>query len=113
MDDGGGRYELLDLLGAGGMAEVYRARMVGAAGFEKVVAIKRILADFSSDEEFLRRFVDEARLTASTGSAWPTSTRANRPSSATGRRPARAGNRRTRDDPAMGTEGTTPGPRRP
>lgn len=64
IEDGSSRYELLDLIGVGGMAEVYRARMVGAAGFEKVVAIKRILPDFSSDEEFVRRFVDEARLTA-------------------------------------------------
>lgn len=65
MDDGGGsRYELLELIGAGGMAEVFRARMVGAVGFEKLVAIKRILPDFTSDHEFVQRFIDEARLTA-------------------------------------------------
>jgi serine/threonine-protein kinase len=58
------RYELLERIGAGGMAEVFRARMVGPAGFRKVVALKRILEDLCSDQDFLHRFIDEARLTA-------------------------------------------------
>jgi serine/threonine-protein kinase len=65
MDSGvGSRYELIELIGGGGMAEVFRARMIGAVGFEKQVAIKRILPDYSADEEFVQRFIDEARLTA-------------------------------------------------
>jgi serine/threonine protein kinase len=65
MDSGvGSRYELIELIGAGGMAEVFRARMIGAVGFEKQVAIKRILPDYCADEEFVQRFIDEARLTA-------------------------------------------------
>lgn len=58
------RYELLERIGAGGMAEVYRARMVGPAGFQKVVALKRILEDLCTDQDFIHRFGDEARLTA-------------------------------------------------
>ncbi len=58
------RYELLERIGVGGMAEVYRARMVGPAGFRKVVALKRILEDLCADQDFLSRFIDEARLTA-------------------------------------------------
>lgn len=58
------RYELLERIGVGGMAEVFRARMVGPAGFQKVVALKRILEDLCADQDFLSRFIDEARLTA-------------------------------------------------
>jgi serine/threonine protein kinase len=64
MDGGESRYELVELIGSGGMAEVYRARMVGAVGFEKQVAIKRLLPHVNADQEFVQRFVDEARLTA-------------------------------------------------
>jgi serine/threonine-protein kinase len=59
-----GKYQLLERLAAGGMAEVFRAKTLGAAGFEKDVAIKRILPQLSSDEEFVRMFIDEARLAA-------------------------------------------------
>ena len=64
MSGGEDRYDLVELIGAGGMAEVFRAKMVGAVGFEKLVAIKRLLPHMSSDEEFVQRFIDEARLTA-------------------------------------------------
>ena len=64
MNGGESRYELLGLIGAGGMAEVYRARMIGVVGFEKLVAIKRLLPQVTSDQEFVQRFIDEARLTA-------------------------------------------------
>lgn len=64
MNGGESRYELVDLIGSGGMAEVYRARMVGAVGFEKQVAIKRLLPHVNADQEFVQRFIDEARLTA-------------------------------------------------
>src|SRR5690349_14995777 len=46
------------------MAEVFRAKALGAAGFEKDIAIKRILPQFSADEGFVRMFIDEARLAA-------------------------------------------------
>jgi len=59
-----GKYQLLERLAVGGMAEVFRGKAVGAAGFEKDLAIKRILPQFSEDEDFVRMFIDEARLAA-------------------------------------------------
>ncbi len=53
---------LLEKLAAGGMAEVYRAIQQGYGGFEKVVAVKRILPHFASDEDFKNMFVMEANL---------------------------------------------------
>jgi hypothetical protein len=60
----GDRYELLELLGSGGMAEVYRARMLGAEGFAKMVVIKRLLPQFSHEPEIVAQFIGEARLAA-------------------------------------------------
>jgi len=57
-----GRYELLQPLGAGGMAELFRARATGPAGFEREVVIKRILPTHREDAEFIRMFEDEARI---------------------------------------------------
>ncbi len=59
-----GRYEALFRIGIGGMAEVYAARIVGEAGFEKLVAVKRMLPHLSHDDRFLQMFLDEARLAA-------------------------------------------------
>ena len=59
-----GRYELLGRISVGGMAEVFRGRVSGAAGFEKIVAIKRILPHLSDDKDFISMFVDEAKLSA-------------------------------------------------
>ena len=57
-----GRYKLLRKLARGGMAEVYVGRMQGAHGFEKTVAIKRILSKFAEDPQFVRMMVDEAKI---------------------------------------------------
>src|SRR5262249_27261019 len=59
-----GRYRLLRRLARGGMAEVFLARLHSAEGFERRVAIKRILPHLSDSEEFRAMFMDEARLAA-------------------------------------------------
>ncbi len=56
------RYELLDRIAVGGMAEVFRAKAFGAHGFEKTLAIKRILPELAKDPEFEQRFIAEAKL---------------------------------------------------
>jgi serine/threonine protein kinase len=58
------RYRLEQRIGRGGMAEVYRARMLGTDGFEKIVCIKRILAEQSRSPGFEAMFCDEARIAA-------------------------------------------------
>ena len=56
------RYELRDLLGVGGMAEVHEAMAHGAHGFVRRVAIKRLLLETSDDPTIVRMFLDEARI---------------------------------------------------
>jgi len=58
----GGKYEVLELAGEGGMAKVYRGQTHGAGGFTRPVAIKRVLAPLSQNPEFLKMFVEEARV---------------------------------------------------
>ncbi len=58
-----GRYVLLEKLAVGGMAEIYKAKTYGVDGFEKQLAIKRILPHCAADNEFIRMLVDEAKLT--------------------------------------------------
>jgi len=57
-----GPYTLQELIGRGGMAEIYRASMPGIGGFEKTVAIKKILPHLAEDEEFTSMLIDEARI---------------------------------------------------
>ncbi len=57
-----GQYELIELIAAGGMAEVFKGRAVAAEGFEKLVAIKRILPDLAEDERFVKMLLTEARI---------------------------------------------------
>ncbi|HTE51065.1 MAG TPA: serine/threonine-protein kinase [Kofleriaceae bacterium] len=59
------RYELVERIAVGGMAEVFRAKAYGPHGFEKVLAIKRILPGLAADPKFERRFIAEAKLAVS------------------------------------------------
>ncbi len=59
-----GRHRILRRLAVGGMAEIYLATTSGIEGFEKRVALKRILPQFASIPEFVGMFLDEARLAA-------------------------------------------------
>lgn len=57
-----GRYQLLERIATGGMAEVYLARSFGVEGFEKRLVIKRILPELASNPRFVSMFVHEAKL---------------------------------------------------
>lgn len=57
-----GKYYLLERISVGGMAEVFKAKAFGEAGFERLVALKRILPSIAEDQEFIAMFVDEAKL---------------------------------------------------
>ncbi|HVK89328.1 MAG TPA: protein kinase [Kofleriaceae bacterium] len=59
-----GKYEILALLALGGTAEIYLARIGGAAGFEKYVVVKCLHDHLADDQEFVKMFLDEARLAA-------------------------------------------------
>jgi serine/threonine protein kinase len=59
-----GPYELLECIGRGGMAEVFKGKRRGCAGFEKQVVVKTILPNLASDERFVRLFTEEALLSA-------------------------------------------------
>jgi len=57
-----GKYHVLEKLAQGGMAEVYKVKTIGIAGFEKVQALKRILPSSAREGRFIRSFIDEARI---------------------------------------------------
>ncbi len=57
-----GKYELLEKMAVGGMAEIYRAYSTSIGGFQKEVALKRILPHLSTDAEFVSLFIDEAKI---------------------------------------------------
>ena len=57
-----GKYHVLEKIAQGGMAEVYKVKTVGIAGFEKVQALKRILPASAREGRFIRSFIDEARI---------------------------------------------------
>jgi len=57
-----GRYEVLDRLAAGGMAEIFLGRYIGEKEFERLVAIKRILPHLAGERSFVEMFIDEARI---------------------------------------------------
>lgn len=57
-----GKYYLLDRISVGGMAEVFKAKAFGVEGFERLIAVKRILPSIAEDEEFITMFIDEAKI---------------------------------------------------
>jgi len=57
-----GRYLLGEQIAAGGMATVHLGRLLGAAGFSRTVAVKRLHAHLARNPEFVQRFIDEARI---------------------------------------------------
>ncbi|MFW5921625.1 MAG: serine/threonine-protein kinase, partial [Polyangiales bacterium] len=59
-----GRYQLLYKLASGGMGTVYVGRATGVGGFERLVAVKVLHAHLAEKDEFVKMFLDEARLAA-------------------------------------------------
>ena len=57
-----GKYLLTERIGAGGMAEIFRATAFGVEGFTKEICIKRILPTLTVDETFIKMFISEAKL---------------------------------------------------
>ncbi|MEP7123710.1 MAG: serine/threonine-protein kinase [Byssovorax sp.] len=57
-----GRYVVFEEIAAGGMATVHLGRQRGAAGFTRMVAVKRLHRQYAKDPEFVAMLVDEARL---------------------------------------------------
>ncbi|HEX9100894.1 MAG TPA: serine/threonine-protein kinase, partial [Polyangia bacterium] len=57
-----GKYVLLERISVGGMAEVFKAKSFGVEGFEKILAIKRILPSMAEDADFIEMFIDEAKI---------------------------------------------------
>ena len=60
-----GKYLLTDLIAVGGMAEVYRAKIFGASGFEKEMVVKRILPRYAQNPSFVQMLIDEAKIAVS------------------------------------------------
>jgi serine/threonine-protein kinase len=60
-----GRYELLARIATGGMGEIFLARLAGAAGFEKLCVVKRILPHLADDKRFRAMLISEARIASS------------------------------------------------
>ena len=57
-----GKYELIERIAAGGMAEIFLARASGMLGFHRLAVIKRILPHLSARGDFIEMFLDEARI---------------------------------------------------
>src|SRR5437762_12710552 len=56
-----GKYHVLEKIAQGGMAEVYKVKTVGIAGFHKVQTLKRVLPREAREGRFIRSFIYEAR----------------------------------------------------
>jgi serine/threonine protein kinase len=59
-----GKYLLTDRIAVGGMAELFRGKILGDEGFEKAVAVKKILPHLAAEQDAVNYFIDEARLAA-------------------------------------------------
>ena len=59
-----GKYQLLKKLATGGMAQIWLARQQGLEGFEKLLVVKRILPHLAENDDFIKMFLDEARIAA-------------------------------------------------
>ncbi len=59
-----GKYQLLKKIAVGGMAEIWVARSAGISGVEQVCVVKRILPELATNADFVRMFLDEARIAA-------------------------------------------------
>jgi serine/threonine-protein kinase len=59
-----GKYRLVEPLASGGMADVWRAEVTGAEGVVKEVALKLVRGEHAERSDFVRMFVQEARLAA-------------------------------------------------
>ena len=59
-----GKYILLNKISAGATAAVYRGKIRGEAGFERLVTIKRVLPQMAGDPDFVETFVREAKICA-------------------------------------------------
>lgn len=59
-----GQYRLLEKVAIGGMAELFKAKQMGLEGFQRIVAVKRILPHLASNSDFVTMFIDEAKLAA-------------------------------------------------
>jgi serine/threonine-protein kinase len=57
-----GKYELVSIAGEGGMATVYKARVRGAAGFQRPVAVKHIKPEYRALKNYIDMFIEEARV---------------------------------------------------
>ncbi len=57
-----GKYQILERIASGGMAEIYKARLEGIGGFQRHFAIKRVRPEFSSNADFIEMLVDEAKI---------------------------------------------------
>ncbi len=60
-----GSYQIIRLIGCGGMAQIYLAKTKGLAGFEKYLALKIINSDYVGEERFIQMLIDEAKITVS------------------------------------------------
>src|SRR5262249_61606516 len=57
-----GKYSLTDRLAVGGMAEIYKAKLLGVGGFERPMVVKQILPQLARNPAFVDMFIDEARI---------------------------------------------------
>ncbi|MCB9727505.1 MAG: serine/threonine protein kinase [Deltaproteobacteria bacterium] len=59
-----GKYELLEKIGTGGMAEIYKARVAGPDGFEKILVVKKILPAYAQNRAFILMLIAEAKVSS-------------------------------------------------